>query len=177
MSQLIVATDFTHIYGFTKNWWNSILSLDTVHFCYFHSLDVLIKKKTVWQWRTIHSTASDLIITVCLQMPSYLAGVDTAVEPSTKHVSSDMVAINFWLPTSVMRNQSHSRLLQTRVTLCLCQIKHKQLITLQESGMLLSWTRLCPGFYKHRGHNYPQNTTTGRRHVYYYLYFSVDQLY
>lgn len=71
-------------------------------------------------------------------MPSYLAGVDTAVEPSTKHVSSDMVAINLWLPTSVMRNQSHSRLLQTRVTLCLCQIKHKQFITLQESGMLLS---------------------------------------
>lgn len=63
----------------------------------------------------------DLLITICLEVLSYLACVDTAVEPRTNHVSSDMVAIDVWLPTRVLRNQSHSTLLQTGVALCLCQ--------------------------------------------------------
>lgn len=78
----------------------------------------------LWFFISIHLAALDLIITAS-KMLSYLAGVDTAVEPCAKHVSSDVVAINFWLPTSVMRNQPHSSLLQSRVTLCLCQTKHK----------------------------------------------------
>lgn len=95
----------------------------------------------------VDSAASDLIIAVRLERPSYLAGVDTAVEPGTKHVSSDMVAINLWLPTGLMRNQSHSSLLQSRVTLCLCQMKHRQLITVQESGTLLSCAKHTHTFY------------------------------
>lgn len=72
---------------------------------------------------------------VCVDsfMPSYLAGIHTACESSAKHVFSDMVAKNFRFPASVMRNQPHSRFLQTRVTFCLCQIKHKQLV-IQRSG-------------------------------------------
>lgn len=52
-----------------------------------------------------------------------------------------MVAIHLWLPTGVMRNQSHSSLLQSGVTLCLCPMKHKQLITVQESGTPFSCTK------------------------------------
>lgn len=58
-------------------------------------------------------------------MFSYLAGVGTAVEPRANHVSSDVVAINVWLPASVMRNEPHLSLLQSRVPLSLCQIKHR----------------------------------------------------
>lgn len=78
------------------------------------------------------------IIHLLLEIPPYLAGVGTAVEPSTQHVISDVVAINFWLLTSFMRNQPHSSLLKTRITCSFCQIKHTlRLIMLQESGLVL----------------------------------------
>ena len=67
----------------------------------------------------------NLFIAICLETLSYLACVDASVEPRTDHISGDMVAVDFRLPTRVVRNQSHSTLLQSGVAVCLCQIKTK----------------------------------------------------
>ena len=85
----------------------------------FSTLNVFIKNdiNMTMENITIHLEALDLLNAACVKMCSYLAGVDAAVEPSTEHVSSHMVSVNFWLPTIVMRNQSHSALLQSRVPL------------------------------------------------------------
>lgn len=57
---------------------------------------------------------------------SYLAGIGAFAQTSTKHAVGDMVAVNIWLSANVVRDQSDSGLLQTGVTLGLCQIKARQ---------------------------------------------------
>lgn len=64
-------------------------------------------------------------IMAVLRMPSYLARINTAVNPGANHVGRDVVAVDFWLPAVIVGNQSHSSLLQSGVPLCLCQRKHK----------------------------------------------------
>lgn len=54
-------------------------------------------------------------------MHSYLACVRAAVEPGADHVGSDVLAVHVWFPTLLVRIQPHACLLQSGVTVCLCE--------------------------------------------------------
>lgn len=55
----------------------------------------------------------------------YLAGVGAFAQAGTKHAVSDVVAVDVWLSACVVRDQSDSGLLQTGVSLGLCQIERR----------------------------------------------------
>lgn len=57
--------------------------------------------------------------------PSYLASVHTAVEASANHICGDVVPVHLWPLAGVVADQSHTRLLQARITVCFC-LKKKQ---------------------------------------------------
>lgn len=71
---------------------------------------------------TSQTLLAALDLALCM---SYLAGVGAFAQAGAKHAVGDVVAVDIWLSANLVGDQSDSGLLQTGVSLGLCQIERR----------------------------------------------------